>query len=101
MLVTLSVKAARPPFGASPNSCACLKHPLVSPPPLAKATTSAPDPCACRRKDEKSAVLIGWRTDPTTLPPAASTAAVQLASRSLPKAESAVTKNQLLPPRSV
>jgi hypothetical protein len=39
--------------------------------------------------------------DPTTSPPAVFTAAAQLASISLPKAQSAVMKNHLLRPASV
>ena len=42
---------------------------MVSAPELARPTTFAREACACNRKDEKSAVLSGARTDPTTLPP--------------------------------
>ena len=31
--------------------------------------TLAFDACACSKNDEKSLVLIGWRTLPSTLPP--------------------------------
>jgi hypothetical protein len=52
-----------------PNSAACLIEFEVSRPALAKPMTLARDPWACRRKDEKSGALRGWRTAPATLPP--------------------------------
>ena len=69
-----------------PNSAACLIALIVSPPPFAKAMILAFEACACSRKDEKSAVLSGWRTAPTTLPPPATTIAVASRSRACPNA---------------
>src|ERR1700722_6240918 len=46
---------------------------MVSPPALISATTRAFEACACSRNDEKSWLLIGARTPPTTTPPAFST----------------------------
>src|SRR5207302_1076964 len=45
-----------------PNSAPCLIELMVSPPALASPMTFAFEDCACRRNDEKSLVLIGWRT---------------------------------------
>src|SRR5262245_44637286 len=56
-----------------PNSAACLIELMVSPPALARPTTLALDACACSRNDEKSLVLSGTRTEPSTLPPFAVT----------------------------
>src|SRR5882762_11988778 len=53
-----------------PNSAPCLIELMVSPPALASPMTLAFDACACSRNDEKSLVLIGCFTSPTTLPPA-------------------------------
>src|SRR5262252_11080926 len=60
-----------------PNSAACLIELMVSPPALARPITLAFDACACNRNEEKSLVLIGWRTLPSTLPPLASTTALE------------------------
>ena len=54
---------------------ACLIELMVSPPALARPMTFAFEVCACSRNDEKSVVLSGWRTLPSTLPPFASTTA--------------------------
>jgi hypothetical protein len=40
---------------------------IVSPPALASPMTFAPEPWAWSRKEEKSALLIGWRTPPKHL----------------------------------
>ena len=69
-----------------PNSDACLIELMVSPPALARPMTLALDACACSRKDEKSWPGNGWRTLPSTLPPAFSTAAVVSRSSAWPKA---------------
>src|SRR5437588_711232 len=53
----------------TPNSPACFTALMKSPPESASAITSALEACACNRKDEKSGVLIGCFTAPTTLPP--------------------------------
>ena len=58
---------------------------MVSPEPFAKATTFAPEPRARSRKDEKSWLLIGCLTEPTTRPPSLETAAVASRSRLSPK----------------
>src|ERR1051326_7807956 len=58
-----------------PNSAPDLIELMVSPPALASPMTFAFEVCACSRNDEKSLVLSGWRTLPSTLPPLASTAA--------------------------
>src|SRR6516162_10855375 len=71
----------------------------MSVPPLASATTLARELCACSRKEAKSALLSGWLTPPTTLPPAASIKRVASRCIAWPKAKSAVKKNQLSPPR--
>src|SRR4051812_16339826 len=59
-----------------PNSAACLIELMVSPPAFAKPMTLAFDDWACSRNDEKSLVLSGALTPPSTLPPALVTAAV-------------------------
>ena len=69
-----------------PNSDACLIVLTVSPPALASPITLAPEACACSRKEEKSWPGKGWRTAPSTSPPAASTTAVVFASSAWPKA---------------
>src|SRR6478752_5145369 len=56
-----------PPF-INPNSAACLMALTVSPPAFASPITLAFEACACSRNDEKSDVLSGWRTLPSTLP---------------------------------
>ncbi len=58
-----------------PNSEACLIELIVSPPALARPMICAFEACACSRNDEKSLVLIGCLTPPTTVPPAAFTTA--------------------------
>ena len=60
------------PPGLIPNSRPCLTALTVSL-PVANAITLAPEACAGSRKEEKSDVLIGARTLPNTLPPAALT----------------------------
>ena len=52
-----------------PNSRAVLTALMASSPPLAIATTSAFEACACSMNEEKSLVPSGWRTEPMTLPP--------------------------------
>src|SRR5713226_744528 len=52
-----------------PNSAACLIELMVSPPALARPMTCALEDWACSRNDEKSLVLIGALTSPSTLPP--------------------------------
>src|SRR5215510_5016758 len=54
-----------------PNSAPALIELMVSPPALASPITFAFDVCACSRNDEKSLVLSGWRTLPSTFPPLA------------------------------
>ncbi len=63
------------PPATMPNSAACLIEFVVSPPALASPMTFDLEACACSRKDEKSAVLIGTLTPPATLPPLAVTTA--------------------------
>jgi hypothetical protein len=58
----------------------------VSWPALANATTSAFEACACSAKDEKSAVLVGCRTLPSTLPPSSLMKRVASFSSCWPKA---------------
>jgi len=58
-----------------PNSEAALIELMVSPPAFARPITFAFEVCACSRNEEKSEVLSGWRTLPSTLPPFASTTA--------------------------
>jgi uncharacterized RmlC-like cupin family protein len=70
----------------SPNSAACLRVLVRSPPALARAITFGLADCACKRNDEKSEVPSGARADPSTLPPSFVTSALALASRSFPKA---------------
>jgi hypothetical protein len=52
-----------------PNSAACLIEFDVSRPAFARPITLALELCAWRMKEEKSEVLKGWRTAPSTLPP--------------------------------
>src|SRR6187402_1508680 len=59
-----------------PNSLAALIVLIVSPPAFARPRICALLDCACSRNDEKSLADSGWRTDPTTVPPAALTTAV-------------------------
>src|ERR1700722_691415 len=56
------------PPATRPNSAACLIELMVSPPALARPITFARDACACNRNEEKSLVLMGTPTFPTTLP---------------------------------
>ncbi|MNV88935.1 hypothetical protein D3C71_1831850 [compost metagenome] len=70
----------------TPNCCAALMAPMVSPPPLARPSTCAFEACACSRNDEKSVADSGCRTLPTTLPPLASTTCVVSFSSESPKA---------------
>ncbi len=69
-----------------PNSAPCLIAFVVSPPAFASPMIFAFDDCACRRNDEKSEVFSGWRTLPTTLPPAFSTTASVSRSSAWPNA---------------
>ncbi|MCY1373503.1 hypothetical protein D9M69_607850 [compost metagenome] len=69
-----------------PNSFAALIALMVSPPALASASTCALEFCACSRKDEKSEVLSGAFTEPSTVPPFSFTTLVASASRAWPKA---------------
>jgi ABC-type branched-subunit amino acid transport system substrate-binding protein len=57
------------PACVMPNSAACLMELMVSPPALASPMIFAFDCCACSRNDEKSLLLIGTATWPSTLPP--------------------------------
>ena len=57
----------------TPNSLAALIELIVSPPALASPRIWALLFCACSRNDEKSDADSGWRTAPTTVPPAAFT----------------------------
>src|SRR4029453_7376469 len=75
-----------------PNSAACLIALVVSPPALASPMTLAFDACACNRKEEKSEVLIGCLTPPSTLPPFAVTTAAVSRSSACPNAKSEVKK---------
>src|ERR1041384_6670680 len=54
------------PPSTMPNSAACLIELMVSPPALARPIALAFDDCGCNRNDEKSDVLIGCRTLPST-----------------------------------
>ncbi len=69
-----------------PNSAACLTELMKSPPAFASPTTLAPEPCACSRNEEKSELLSGTFTDPSTLPPACSTKRVVSRSSAWPNA---------------
>src|SRR5215471_15277857 len=69
-----------------PNSAPCLIELIVSPPALARPMILAFDDCACSRNEEKSLVLSGTLTLPSTLPPLASTAAAVSRSSACPKA---------------
>ena len=51
-----------------PNSAACLIELVVSPPALASPMIFALDDCACSRKEEKTELLSGCLTPPSTLP---------------------------------
>ena len=68
----------------TPNSAACLTPLTMSLPPLAKIRPLAPDCCAFRTYDEKSWLLSGCLTEPTTLPPAALMKPVASSSIDLP-----------------
>ncbi|MNL39779.1 hypothetical protein D3C87_1620770 [compost metagenome] len=70
----------------TPNSLAALMALVASAPAFAKARISALLACACNRNDEKSLADKGCLTDPTTLPPPASTTFVVSACSAWPKA---------------
>jgi hypothetical protein len=59
---------------------------VVSPPALASPMILAFELCACSRKEEKSALLSGCLTPPSTLPPLAVTTAAVSRSSAWPKA---------------
>ena len=69
------MKTSRPancwPPAVMPNSAPCLIALMVSPPALASPMILAFEACACSRNDEKSALLSGALTLPSTLPPLA------------------------------
>ena len=73
------------PWAATPNSAACFIVVALSPAVLI-ASTLAPEDCACRIADEKSAVPSGVFAPPTTLPPSSAMRARAVASTALPKA---------------
>ncbi len=73
-------------FLVRPNSFAALMALMVSPPAFARPITLALDDCAWRRNEEKSEVFRGWRTVPSTLPPAARTASAVSFSSECPNA---------------
>ncbi|MNG25374.1 hypothetical protein D3C84_1102150 [compost metagenome] len=85
-------------LGVSPNSFAAFTALLVSLAELASPSTCAPEACACRMNDEKSAVFSGCRTRPLALPPSACTTADASRSSAWPKAWSTVRKYQSLLP---
>ena len=85
-VMNTSSPARRWPACTMPNSADCLIELMVSPPALARPMTLAFDDWACSRNDEKSALLSGTRTPPSSLPPAAFTTALVCISRSCPKA---------------
>src|SRR5664279_1935834 len=70
----------------TPNSLAALMALMVSPPAFARPRICALLDCACSRNDEKSLADSGWRTAPTTLPPADFTAVVASFCSAVPKA---------------
>ncbi len=63
--------------------------------------TLACEACACSRYEEKSDDAVGVRTEPTTVPPAAWTAADASFSRLVPNTVSLVRKNHELSPRLI
>src|ERR1700712_3983183 len=69
-----------------PNSLAALTALMVSPPALASPRICALLAWACSRKEEKSLDESGARTEPTTEPPALTTAVVASACSAVPKA---------------
>ena len=69
-----------------PNSLAALMLLTVSPPALARPRICAFEFCACSRKDEKSDAFSGCLTEPTTVPPLASTTLVVSSCSAWPKA---------------
>ncbi|MNV66923.1 hypothetical protein D3C71_1596990 [compost metagenome] len=85
-------------LGVSPNSAAALTALLVSAAELASPSTVAPDACACKMYEEKSAAFSGWRTRPFTWPPLACTTADASRSSAWPNAWSTVRKYQSLLP---
>lgn len=74
------------PLCCKPNSAGCFTAPVLSPPPLASATTLAPDALAASRYVLKSPAFKGCPIDPSTLPPALRTASEASASSAAPKA---------------
>src|SRR2546423_12444220 len=73
--MNISMPASFCPPATMPNSAACLIEFVVSPPALASPMILALELCACSRKEEKSALLSGCLTPPSTLPPLAVTTA--------------------------
>ena len=84
--MNISSTAILVPRRVTPNSAACFTALIVSVPALARPITLARLCCAWRRKEEKSVLCNGWRTEPSTLPPASFTKFVVFLSRSWPKA---------------
>ncbi len=81
--------AARPTIFCDwlmPNSLATRTALCRSPPALAMPITSAPELCACSMKEAKSEAPMGWCREPSTSPPAFSTALVASYSMDLPSA---------------
>ena len=80
MLVTLRMKAGEPLLRAEAELMRLLDAIVEIAARIGEADdVGAGDSAPEERRTEKSAVLSGWRTAPSTLPPAASTAAAQLA----------------------
>ena len=74
------------PPSTMPNSAACLIELMVSPPAFARPMIFAPEDCACNKNAEKSCVLSGAFTEPTTVPPFSFTTLAVSRSRAAPKA---------------
>ena len=72
--------------GDDAEFAACLIKLMTSWPPVASPMTFAFELCACKRKDEKSGVLSGKGTRPSTLPPLAVTMSQVSFSIAWPKA---------------
>ena len=69
--MVITMPTTRAPRRVSPNSAACFTVLIVSLPAFAMAITCARLDCARTRKVAKSVVPgKGWRTAPTTRPPA-------------------------------
>jgi hypothetical protein len=68
-LITITRPASFWPPAAMRYSAACFTELMVSAPALARPMICAFELCARNRNDEKSLVLSGCRTSPTTLPP--------------------------------